>query len=582
MVGNWLYGVAQRTALEARRAAAKRRAKEAQVAPRKDAPKDGLADLRPLLDQELTRLPDKYRAVLVLCDLEGRTRKEAAQQLGLPEGSIASRQARARNLLAKRLTRQGVTLAGEALAASLAQEAASASAPFSLLFAVRAARAYAAGPATAATSVSAPVAALAEGVLRTMLLTRPKKATLLLLVVAVIGSAAAVIAHPTQASEQATGNKPAAKRRASRSKAAAIVRVPGVYTTAVGLTANGQLVATGGSDHAVRLWDAATGKRLRTLKGHSVAINCLAFSPNDRTLASATGDWVKDSAPGEVKLWDVATGKEGASVKGHAGFVMALAFSPDGKALASASNTVKVWDVATGKEIVEIPGFGTSVAFSPNTPMLAVGRGVGEDNTPGWVELWDTTTWKKRVKLAGHGVMITWVGFSPNGKTLASADRKGSLKLWDAATGKERISIHQADASFLLQPLAFTADGKKLVAVMQCSTAQGEGSVVAKVWEVARGKEQATYWLPPEKIGFFKAFTALSADGKTLAIGGFERLDQGKRPQSEWKINGVTAVWEVKSLPTRVNKAGPRQSGDVSPPVDEKSGRNRPRRGKYK
>jgi hypothetical protein len=68
------------------------------------------------------------------------------------------------------------------------------------------------------------------------------------------------------------------------------------------------------------------------------------------------------------------------------------------------------------------------------------------------------------------------------------------------------------------------------------------------VWEAASGKEQATYLLPPEKEDFLKSFMGLSADGKTLAIGGFVRLDKGKRPQSEWKIDGVTAVWEVKSL----------------------------------
>ncbi|MFL5241245.1 MAG: RNA polymerase sigma factor [Gemmataceae bacterium] len=134
-------------------------------------------------------MPDKYRAILVLCDLEGRTRKEAAQQLGLPEGTIASRQARARTILAKRLTRHGVTLSGGALAAALAQEAASASAPLSLLFAtVRATTAYAAGPGTAAATVSASVAALTEGVLRTMLLSKLKITALLLVLVGLAGT----------------------------------------------------------------------------------------------------------------------------------------------------------------------------------------------------------------------------------------------------------------------------------------------------------------------------------------------------------------------------------------------------------
>jgi RNA polymerase sigma factor (sigma-70 family) len=189
MVGNWLYGVAHRTALEARRSAAKRRAKEAQVAPRMETPDDPLAHLRPLLDQELTRLPDKYRAALVLCDLQGRTRKEAAQQLGLPEGTIASRQARAKTILAKRLARHGVTVSGGALATALAQETASASAPLSLVYAtVRAATAYAAGPATVAAAVSAPVIALTEGVLRTMVLSKLKIIALLSVVIGLGGT----------------------------------------------------------------------------------------------------------------------------------------------------------------------------------------------------------------------------------------------------------------------------------------------------------------------------------------------------------------------------------------------------------
>jgi RNA polymerase sigma factor (sigma-70 family) len=187
MVGNWLYGVAHRTALEARRSAARRRAKEAQVAPRTETPDDPLAQLRPLLDRELPRLPDKYRAILVLCDLEGRTRKEVAQQLGLPEGTVASRLGRARVMLAKRLTRDGVTLSGGGLAAALAQEAASGSAPPSLVLAtVKAATACAAGPAAAA-AVSAPVTALTEGVLKTMLLSKLKITAWVLLVLGAAG-----------------------------------------------------------------------------------------------------------------------------------------------------------------------------------------------------------------------------------------------------------------------------------------------------------------------------------------------------------------------------------------------------------
>ena len=132
MVGNWLYGVAHQTALKARATAAKRKGRERQVT---DMPEPAVAgqdlwpDLQPLLDQELSRLPDKYRAVIVLCDLEGKTRKEAARQLGVPEGTVASRLARARAMLAKRLARRGVTVSGGALAAVLSEKAASAGVP---------------------------------------------------------------------------------------------------------------------------------------------------------------------------------------------------------------------------------------------------------------------------------------------------------------------------------------------------------------------------------------------------------------------------------------------------------------------
>ena len=97
--------------------------------PDTEAPQDRWADVRPILDEELSRLPDHYRGVIVLCDLEGMTRKVAARQLGIPEGSVASRLARARTMLAKRLTQRGVALSGGALAAVLGQQAVSAGLP---------------------------------------------------------------------------------------------------------------------------------------------------------------------------------------------------------------------------------------------------------------------------------------------------------------------------------------------------------------------------------------------------------------------------------------------------------------------
>src|SRR5207248_10961911 len=127
-------------ALQARRTAARRRERERQVTEMPEpavTEQDLWRDLQPLLDEELSRLPDKYRSVIVLCDLEGKTRKEAARQLGCPEGTVGGRLARARVMLAKRLAQRGVALSGGALAAVLAQEAASAGVPKPVLSATR-------------------------------------------------------------------------------------------------------------------------------------------------------------------------------------------------------------------------------------------------------------------------------------------------------------------------------------------------------------------------------------------------------------------------------------------------------------
>jgi RNA polymerase sigma factor (sigma-70 family) len=106
-VGDWMHGVAHRTASAARRAAARRRVREAVHAPPPQTPADDLAELRAVLDEEVARLPEKYRAVLVLADLQQKDRRQVATELGVAEGTVASRQSRARSLLAGRLSRRG-------------------------------------------------------------------------------------------------------------------------------------------------------------------------------------------------------------------------------------------------------------------------------------------------------------------------------------------------------------------------------------------------------------------------------------------------------------------------------------------
>jgi hypothetical protein len=169
--------VAHHTALKAKAMTSRRRAKEKQFAerPRPEASADVSHQLQPLLDKELSQLPDKYRMAIVLCDLEDQSVKEAARHLGCPQGTVASRLARARVMLAKRLARHGLGVSGGALAAVLLQNRASACVPTSVLSSTtKAASIFAAGQAAATGAISAQAAVLTEGVLKSMLLTKLK------------------------------------------------------------------------------------------------------------------------------------------------------------------------------------------------------------------------------------------------------------------------------------------------------------------------------------------------------------------------------------------------------------------------
>jgi RNA polymerase sigma factor (sigma-70 family) len=202
-VANWLHGVALRTAMKAKSISAKRRGREKQVTemPEPEAAQQDLwRDLQPLLDQELNGLPEHYRLPILLCELEGKTIKDAAQQLGWPQGTVAGRLARGRKLLAKRLTNRGVVLSAGSLAAVISQNEASAGMPTSLMSStVKAATMIAAGQATVAGMVPAKVAALTEGVMKMMLFTKLKIVIVMLVVATLSGVAGAI--WRTQAAE---------------------------------------------------------------------------------------------------------------------------------------------------------------------------------------------------------------------------------------------------------------------------------------------------------------------------------------------------------------------------------------------
>lgn len=184
-VGGWLYQVAYRIALKARGVAARRRATEKQGLAMTPAdlrtPADGdSAELHGVLDEELNRLPAKYRSPLVLCYLQGKSHEEAAHELGWPRGSMAKRLTRGQELLRQRLSSRGLALSAAMLAALT--ESASAALVDSTL---KAAMLFAAGEAAA--GASTPATALAEGVLRSMFLSKLKVAAAMAVLIGMLG-----------------------------------------------------------------------------------------------------------------------------------------------------------------------------------------------------------------------------------------------------------------------------------------------------------------------------------------------------------------------------------------------------------
>lgn len=214
-LSGWLHAVAYRAAQKARVADARRRTREGRAAATEPDDPLGQLTLREtleVLDQELARLPDKFRAPLVLCYLEGLTRDEAAGRLGWPPGLLKSRLEQARERLGARLRSRGLTLSA-ALAATLFSGAAASAAVSGELLdsAIRAATAFASG--AEATVVLAPVAALTQGVMRDMFLSKIKGVLALLVVLAGIGAGvAAVRVNASSSEEVASAPVPAAAR----------------------------------------------------------------------------------------------------------------------------------------------------------------------------------------------------------------------------------------------------------------------------------------------------------------------------------------------------------------------------------
>jgi RNA polymerase sigma factor (sigma-70 family) len=522
-VARWLYEVAYRVARKAQLSAARRSARERHpidMVPSEPAAEAVRSELRLLLDEEVNRLPRKYRSPVVLCYLEGKTNQEAAHELGWTKGTVSGRLARARDLLRARLTRRGLALSAAALAPALAEGGAAPAVPAALAAAtVRAA-------AGAAVGVSPPAAALAADVLRDLARTRLQFLALALL--AVVVAAAGALAVGERVRDRQTDHRPprAERRNPGRQPQVRRPRHPGYAwvpartltredldsaALALAFAPGGQTLATAHADGTIKLWNAATGRRRTGLKGHPGQVVALAFAPDGKTLASVCDAgalklwdvarrrarftaavprsecWSLAFAPDgktlaagscagpEVRLWDATTGQKQGTFAFNRGQVVALAFASDGQTVTSASlNDVRAWSPATRRVVHAFPqppvanpaDFDTVRTVSPDGSVVATFA--GNPNLPHAVKLWDFGTGQRVATLRARDPeeALVSVALAPDGKTVATVTEDGTLRVWDAATGKERARLAGGGRHPGPIPVAFAAGGRLLATGM--------------------------------------------------------------------------------------------------------------------
>ena len=172
----------------------------------------------------------------------------------------------------------------------------------------------------------------------------------------------------------------------------------------------------------MKVWDAATGQEILSLKGHTAAVTSVAFSPDGKRIVSGSRDKT-------VKVWDAATGQELLSLKGHTGEVSSVAFSPDGKRIVSGSEdqTVKVWDAATGQE-APLPQ-GPHQTGSTAWRSARDGKRIVSGSWDKTVKVWDAATGQELLSLKGHTGLVSSVAFSPDGKRIVSAEVRSTNPL---------------------------------------------------------------------------------------------------------------------------------------------------------
>jgi WD40 repeat protein len=257
---------------------------------------------------------------------------------------------------------------------------------------------------------------------------------------------------------------------------------------AVAVSPDSRWIATGDCDNTtpavmVTIWDAASGKKLRTLRGHPALventvniITCIAFSPDSQRLVTGSYDHA-------AKVWDVASGVELFPLIGHTKGIASVAFSQDGRSIVSASNdrTARVWDAVTGRESLVLHATNSieSAQFSPDSTRIVTTGAERIVGANGHVSLWNGSTGKELFHFTAGGSSVGSACVSPDGKRIATAGNwESPVKIWDLVSGQQLLELKGHNHG--VRSIAFSPDGQRLVT-------SGDG--LAKVWDASTGRE---------------------------------------------------------------------------------------------
>ncbi len=283
----------------------------------------------------------------------------------------------------------------------------------------------------------------------------------------------------------------------------------------IAFSPDGTRLASGGNDMTVRIWDVRDGLELLCLYGHCASVYQVAFSPDGRLLASASAAHRRDGGvfPGEVRIWDARSGRELRTISDHPGAVTGLAFSRDGR-LASAEDdgTARLWDPSTGERLATIRAHATAlrdVAFSPDGRWLATCSDAPPGG-PGEVNLRDAMTGREVMSWGVSRTFIHHLAFSHDSRLLAGAGDDRAIHLWDVA-GREAERVLRGHGRPVYR-VAFSLDDRRI--------ASGSLDHTLKIWDVLSGMEMLSF--PAHGVAVLGV--AFSPDGRQLASSGYDRL----------------------------------------------------------